>query len=92
MNFELLLLRILKSGIVLFGLILTYLSLKSYNKTKSKNMFFLAIGFSIITVGSVVAGLSFEFLGFSLQQVNIVEALMILIGFIMLIYSIYGTN
>ena len=92
MNFELLLLRILKSGIVLFGLILTYLSLKSYYKTKSKNMFFLALGFSIITVGSVVAGLSFEFLGFTLQQVNIVESLMILIGFIMLIYSIYGTN
>ena len=51
MNFELLLLRILKSGIVLFGLILAYLSLKSYYKTKSKNMFFLALGFSIITVG-----------------------------------------
>ena len=54
MNFELLLLRILKSGIVLFGLILTYLSLKSYNKTKSKNMFFLALGFSIITVGKKI--------------------------------------
>ena len=55
-------------------------------------MFFLAIGFSIITAGSVIAGLSFEFLGFSLRQVNIVESSMILIGFIMLLYSIYGTD
>jgi len=92
MNFELLLLRLLKSCILLVGLILAYLSLKSYNKTKSRNMFFLAIGFSIITAGSVIAGLSFEFLGFSLRQVNIVESSMILIGFIMLLYSIYGTD
>ena len=77
---------------MLVGLVLAYLSLKSYNKTKSRNMFFLAIGFSIITAGSVIAGLSFEFLGFSLRQVNIVESSMILIGFIMLLYSIYGTD
>ena len=34
----------------------------------------------------------FEFLGFSLLQVNIVESSMILIGFIMIMYSIYGID
>lgn len=92
MEFELLMLRFLKSLIGLLGLLLAYLSLKAYNKTKATNMLFLAIGFSIITVGSVLAGLSFEFLGFSLRQVNIVESIMILLGFVMLVYSIYGTD
>ena len=92
MDFELLLLRVLKSLIGLLGLMLAYLSLKAYRKSKSKNMLFLSIGFGIITVGSILAGLSFEFLGFSLLQVNIVESLMILIGFIMIMYSIYGID
>ena len=92
MDFELLLLRVLKSLIGLLGLMLAYLSLKAYRKSESKNMLFLSIGFGIITVGSILAGLSFEFLGFSLLQVNIVESSMILIGFIMIMYSIYGID
>ncbi|NSL76603.1 MAG: hypothetical protein HS049_03255 [Thaumarchaeota archaeon] len=92
MDFELLLLRALKSLIGVLGLLLAYLSIKAYRKSKSKNMLFLSIGFGIITVGSILAGLSFEFLGFSLLQVNIVESLMILVGFIMVMYSIYGID
>ncbi len=92
MDFELLLLRALKSLIGVLGLLLAYLSLKAYRKSKSKNMLFLSIGFGIITVGSILAGLSFEFLGFTLLQVNIVESLMILVGFIMVMYSIYGID
>ena len=92
MDFELLLLRALKSLIGVLGLLLAYLSIKAYRKSKSKNMLFLSIGFGIITVGSILAGLSFEFLGFTLLQVNIVESLMILVGFIMIMYSIYGID
>jgi len=92
LDFELLLLRALKTLIGVLGLLLAYLSLKAYRKSKSKNMLFLSIGFGIITVGSILAGLSFEFLGFSLLQVNIVESLMILVGFIMIMYSIYGID
>jgi hypothetical protein len=92
LDFELLLLRSLKSLIGILGLLLAYLSLKAYRKSKSNNMLFLSIGFGIITVGSILAGLSFEFLGFSLLQVNIVESFIILIGFIMIMYSIYGID
>ena len=92
MDFELLLLRALKSLIGVLGLLLAYLSIKAYRKSKSKNMLFLSIGFGIITVGSILAGLSFEFLGFTLLQVNIVESLMILVGFIMVLYSVYGID
>ena len=92
MDFEILLLRALKSLIGVLGLLLAYLSLKAYRKSKSKNMLFLSIGFGIITAGSILAGASFEFLGFTLLQVNIVESLMILVGFIMVMYSIYGID
>jgi hypothetical protein len=55
-------------------------------------MLFLAIGFAIMTIGSVLAGLSFELLGLSLRQVSIVETIMIVIGFMMLLYSVYGID
>ena len=92
MEFELLLLRILKTLVVILGSVLIYLSSKSYRKTKGKNMLFLAIGIAIMTIGSVLAGLSFELLGLSLRQVSIVETIMIVIGFMMLLYSVYGID
>ena len=92
MEFELLLLRILKTLVVILGSVLIYLSSKSYRKTKGKKMLFLAIGFAIMTIGSVLAGLSFELLGLSLRQVSIVETIMIVIGFMMLLYSVYGID
>jgi len=53
-------------------------------------MIFLAIGFALITAGSVAAGILFEFLGFQLIDVEIVESAMIILGFASLIYSIFG--
>jgi len=53
-------------------------------------MFFLALGFALITAGSVAAGVLFEFLRFELLEVNIAEGLVQLLGFAMIIYSVYG--
>ena len=83
-------LRILKLIIVLFGTILVYLGLKGYKRTRSRDMIFLSLGFALITAGSVAAGILFEFLGFQLVDVSIVEAIMVIVGFGSLIYSVYG--
>ena len=53
-------------------------------------MLFLAIGFALITAGSVAAGVLFEFLRFGLLEVSIAEAAVQLVGFGLIIYSIYG--
>ena len=83
-------LRFLKLVIVLLGTVLVYLGLKGYRRTRSKDMIFLSIGFALITAGSVAAGILFEFLGFELVDVSIVEAVMVIVGFGSLIYSVYG--
>ena len=83
-------LRVLKLAIVLLGAILVYLSVRGYRRSNSKGMVFLALGFALITIGSVAAGILFEFLGFQLVDVGIVESAMVVIGFVSLIYSIYG--
>lgn len=83
-------LRLLKLIIVLLGTVLVYLGIKGYRRTRSKAMIFLVLGFALITAGSVAAGILFEFLGFQLIDVEIVESVMVIIGFGSLIYSIFG--
>lgn len=83
-------LRILKIAIVMLGSLLVYLSMKSYLRHNRKEMLTVAFGFTFITIGSVLAGILFEFLGNTLLDVNIVEGAMVVIGFALLTYSIYG--
>jgi len=83
-------LRFLKLIIVLLGTVLVYLAIKGYRKTRRKDMIFLALGFALITAGSVAAGVLFEFIGFQLVDVDIVEAVMVILGFACLVYSIFG--
>lgn len=83
-------LRVLKLIIVLLGFILVYLGVKGYRKNRTKDMVFLTVGFALITAGSVAAGVLFEFLGFPLIEVEIVESTMVILGFASLIYSIFG--
>ncbi len=83
-------LRFLKLLIVLLGAVLIYLAIKGYRKNRRKDIIFLALGFALITAGSVAAGILFEFLGFQLVDVDIVESAMVILGFGCLIYSIFG--
>lgn len=78
---DILILRALKFVIVLLGTILVYLGFKGYSRRGSKDMIFLSIGFLLIAGGSVAAGVLFEFLGFQLVDVSIVEAIMVIVGF-----------
>jgi len=86
----LLIIRIVKILLVLMGGIVVWLSGRAWRRNKSSAMFFLALGFALITAGSVAAGVLFEFLRFELLEVNIAEGLVQLLGFAMIIYSVYG--
>ncbi len=86
------LLRVVKVTIVILGALIVYLSGKAFLRNGSRSMSFLAIGFALITMGSVLAGVLFEFLGYTLLEVVTLEASVMLAGFISIIYSIYGTK
>jgi uncharacterized membrane protein len=87
---DILVLRVLKLIIVLLGSVLVYLGVKGYRRKRTKDMIFLTVGFALVTAGSVAAGVLFEFLGFQLIEVEIVESTMVILGFASLIYSIFG--
>lgn len=85
-------LRIIKVTVVILGALIVYLSGRAFLRNGSRSMLFLAIGFALITMGSVLAGVLFEFLGYTLLEVVTIEASVMLAGFISIIYSIYGTS
>jgi len=87
------LLRILQALIVILGVVIIYFASKSFRKTKSAAMLYLALGFVFVTVGAVVAGILFEFvLPNDLQAADAVSAGCEVIGFALIVYSIVGTR
>lgn len=86
------LLRIFQSAIVILGSVVIYFSSKSFRRTKSKSMLFLALGFSFVTTGAVVAGILFELLNYDIVAVETVQAISQTFGFILIVYSIIGTK
>lgn len=78
--------------IVVLGLIVVYLSFKSHRRNHSSAMLLVSIGFAFITVGAVIAGVLFEFLGFDIFTAITIESTLVALGFMAIIYSIYGTR
>ncbi|MFQ5871267.1 MAG: hypothetical protein ACE5IB_03800 [Candidatus Geothermarchaeales archaeon] len=48
-------------AIVASGLLVVYQALRGYNRSPNGSFFFLSLGFGLITLGSVVKGILFEF-------------------------------
>lgn len=82
--------RIIQSVIILVGLVIVYYSYRGYKRTGNRSLLYLALGFTFVAIGSVAAGLLFEFLNYNLITVETIEAATRLAGFILIIYSILG--
>jgi hypothetical protein len=83
-------LRVFQAIIVVIGIVIVYFAVKGYRKTKSKSLLFLALGFLIVTVGAVAAGVLFELLNYDLVTVEAIEAAITAAGFLVIVYSIVG--
>lgn len=74
--------------VLALGALITYYSLKAYRRTRTYYMRNTAIGFGIITLGVFIEGVLFEFGGFNLAVVHIIESVAIGIGFFVLLLSL----
>ena len=74
--------------LVLGGLV-TYLALKAHRRTGAQALKALAIGFGIVTLGAIVAGLVDLFTGQGLLFGVLVQSTLTMIGFAVITYSLY---
>ncbi|MFC6726025.1 hypothetical protein ACFQE1_16975 [Halobium palmae] len=87
---------IVKTGVLVFGGLITYLSLKAYRRTGASALRSLAVGFGIITVGSLVSGVVDQFIPLffgmhaALGLTVLLDGTFTLLGFLVITYSLYA--
>ena len=74
------------------GGLITYLSAKAARKTGSPGLSYLAVGFGIVTFGSLIAGVGDQLLVFDSADALVVENALTMVGFGIIAYSLYVTR
>lgn len=80
----------LKALTVVLGVIIVYLGAKAYRSSRRKPIFYLALGMFVMTLGAISEGLAFQGLSWGLGESHIFEAVVTLIAFGILVYSLYA--
>ncbi len=83
-------LRAFQAVVVIIGMVIIYYAVKGYRKTGSKSLLYMALGFLLVTIGAVVAGIFFEVLNYDLTSVETIQTGFSVVGFMLIVYSIIG--
>lgn len=81
-------LDVLQALILVFGGIVVYYASRSFLKTKSQAMFLLGLGFAIVTIGAVAAGVLYNYYTRDLLTVETVQASFQAVGFLVIVLSL----
>ena len=81
---------VVKSGTLLLGGLITFLSVKAHRRTGSPALRALAVGFGLVTVGALLAGVGHQFTALSLAESVVIESTLTLLGFAVIVYSLYA--
>ena len=74
----------------LMGFYIVYLGLKAYGKYPSRTTLWLTAGIAILTVGAMSEGLALQGLGWTQDQSHVFEGIVTMIGFAILVYSLFA--
>ncbi|MFO7927861.1 MAG: DUF7521 family protein [Halobacteriota archaeon] len=79
---------VVKTLILIVGGLVTYLAFSAYRRTYDRSLGFLAVGFGLIVVGVLLAGVTFELLNVALGVGVLIESLFVLFGLATIAYSL----
>jgi hypothetical protein len=79
-----------KTGTLALGSIITFLSIKAARRTGSSALKALGVGFGLVTAGALLAGVGHQFTALSLAQSIVIEGSLTLVGFGVIVYSLYA--
>lgn len=78
-----------KTIVLILGGVITYFSYKAYKRTDAGPLRALAIGFGVITLGSLLAGIIHTIIGVDLEIGVLINSLVSALGFAIITYSLY---
>lgn len=82
-------LGVIKLATVLLGFYIVYLAFKAYRRQPSGSILWMGLGMGILTLGAISEGVAFQGLNWSLDNSHIFEAVVTLVGFGALVYSLF---
>jgi hypothetical protein len=81
-----------KAAALVLGAFIVYLAYKGFKRNRSRPLFYVAIGFALITAGTIAEGLLYVIIGSELLTATAVGTAITILGFISIIYSIYAVK
>lgn len=78
-----------KTVTLVLGGLVTYLSLRAARRTRSRGLVLLGVGFGVITLGSLLAGVVDQVFTSGGHTVLLVESSLTAVGFVVITYSLY---
>ncbi|WP_458189092.1 DUF7521 family protein [Haladaptatus sp. NG-WS-4] len=79
-----------KFVVVVLGLLIAFQSYRAYKRYESRPMLFLALGFSIISIGAVIEGVLYEVMNLSIFFAGMIQSSVVAVGMVAVLYSLYG--
>ena len=77
---------------LILGAFIVYLAYVGYRRNASKPLLYAALGFGLITLGTLAEGVLFVLLQMELLVAMAVGTVVTILGFISIIFSIYATK
>lgn len=79
-----------KTVTLLLGGLITYYAYRAYKRTESRAMGALAVGFGVVTLGALAAGVVDQVIGYGRDGALVMESALTLVGFGIILYSLYA--
>jgi glucose uptake protein GlcU len=76
--------------VLVVGVFITYLAYDGYRRHRSSAMLYFAIGFGLVSVGTVIEGLLFEVAGVDIILASTIQTVITALGMATVLYSLYG--
>lgn len=92
MNHLTILIVILKTAALLLGGTITYLSFKAFRRSGSPALRSLTIGFGLVTLGALLAGVADQVIGLQTDVALVVESALTVVGFAVIVSSLYSNR
>lgn len=78
--------------VLTMGVFIAYQAYRGSVRNDSPAMRFLAGGFLLISIGSVLEGLLYEFLDVSIFTAGAIQSVIVSVGMLLILYSLYGNH